>query len=70
MEMRIYALVAAAGKGTRLGADLPKAYVSLRGRTLLERSVAAIETAEVADEILVIIHPEICLLYTSDAADE
>lgn len=58
MEMRIYALVAAAGKGTRLGADLPKAYVSLRGRTLLERSVAAIETAEVADEIFVIIHPE------------
>lgn len=58
MEMRVFALVAAAGKGTRLGADLPKAYVPLRGRTLVERSVTAIETAEVADEIFVIVHPD------------
>ncbi|MCI6206091.1 MAG: 2-C-methyl-D-erythritol 4-phosphate cytidylyltransferase [Corynebacterium glucuronolyticum] len=58
MEMRVFALVAAAGKGTRLGADLPKAYVPLRGRTLVERTVTAIETAEVADEILVIVHPD------------
>lgn len=56
--MRVFALVAAAGKGTRLGADLPKAYVPLRGRTLVERSVTAIETAEVADEIFVIVHPD------------
>ncbi|MDD7587247.1 MAG: 2-C-methyl-D-erythritol 4-phosphate cytidylyltransferase [Corynebacterium glucuronolyticum] len=58
MEMRVFALVAAAGKGTRLGADLPKAYVPLRGRTLVERTVTAIETAEVADEIFVIVHPD------------
>lgn len=58
MEMRVFALVAAAGKGTRLGADLPKAYVPLRGRTLVERTVTAIETAEVADEVIVIVHPD------------
>mgnify|MGYP000604354172 CR=1 FL=1 len=33
---RVIALVAAAGKGTRLGADVPKAYVELRGRDLQE----------------------------------
>lgn len=56
--MRVFALVAAAGKGTRLGADLPKAYVTLRGRTLMERSVTAIETAEIADGIFVVVHPD------------
>ena len=37
----VIAIIAAAGQGTRLGADLPKAYVELAGRTLMERSVRA-----------------------------
>lgn len=35
-------VVVAAGSGTRLGAGLPKAFVRLAGRTLLERSLAAV----------------------------
>ena len=45
MGREVVAVVAAAGQGTRLGADVPKAYVELRGRTLVERSVAAMEAA-------------------------
>lgn len=52
---RVVALVAAAGSGTRLGAEVPKAYVQLRGRTLLERSVTAMINAEVVDHIIVLI---------------
>ncbi|MGD7001426.1 2-C-methyl-D-erythritol 4-phosphate cytidylyltransferase [Corynebacterium halotolerans] len=52
---RVIALVAAAGRGTRLGAELPKAFVELRGRSLLERSVQAMITAEVVDEIIVLV---------------
>lgn len=55
---RVVAVVAAAGKGTRLGAEVPKAYVPLRGRSLLERSVTAMETAEVVDAIYVVVSPE------------
>lgn len=55
---RVVALVAAAGRGTRLGADIPKAYVPLRGRTLLERSVTAMETSEIVDHIGVIVSPD------------
>lgn len=51
----VVALVAAAGRGTRLGADIPKAYVQLRGRSLLERSVTAMETSEIVDHIGVIV---------------
>lgn len=54
---RVIALVAAAGQGTRLGADVPKAYVELRGRTLLERSVRAMITSEFVDEIIVLVSP-------------
>jgi 2-C-methyl-D-erythritol 4-phosphate cytidylyltransferase / 2-C-methyl-D-erythritol 2,4-cyclodiphosphate synthase len=40
--MRALALVLAAGQGVRLGRDVPKGFVRLRGRTLLEWSVAAL----------------------------
>lgn len=55
---RVYALVAAAGQGTRLGAVVPKAFVTLRDRTLVERSVAAMVTAMVVDEVIVLVSPE------------
>lgn len=50
------AVVAAAGQGTRLGAAVPKAYVELGGRTLLERSVATM--AGVVDRVVVVVSPE------------
>jgi 2-C-methyl-D-erythritol 4-phosphate cytidylyltransferase/2-C-methyl-D-erythritol 2,4-cyclodiphosphate synthase len=40
--MRALALVLAAGQGVRLGRDVPKGFVHLRGRTLLEWSAAAL----------------------------
>lgn len=49
------AVVAAAGQGTRLGAEVPKAYVELGGRTLLERSVATM--SEVVDHVVVVVSP-------------
>ena len=54
---RVIALVAAAGKGTRLGAEVPKAYVELRGRTLVERSVQAMVTSGIVDEVIVLVSP-------------
>lgn len=58
MSRRVTALVAAAGKGTRLGAPIPKAFVPLRDRTLLERSVQAMITSGVVDQIIVLISPD------------
>jgi 2-C-methyl-D-erythritol 4-phosphate cytidylyltransferase len=40
-EPRVGVVVVAAGTGARYGADVPKAFVTLSGRTLLARSVAA-----------------------------
>lgn len=62
MRMRtkplVIAIVAAAGQGTRLGAALPKAYVELRGRSLLERSVSAMAQSGVVDAVYVVVSPE------------
>ena len=55
---RVIALIAAAGQGTRLGAEVPKAYVELRGSTLLERSVRALLDSGVVDEVIVLVSPD------------
>lgn len=52
---RVAVIVVAAGSGTRLGADQPKAFVPLDGPTLLERSLYAVRGMDhAADPILVV----------------
>ena len=55
---RVTALLAAAGKGSRLGAPIPKAFVSLRGVSLVERSIRGIVTSDVVDQIIVLVSPD------------
>lgn len=49
----IAAVVTAAGSGERLGAGVPKAFVELGDRTVLERAVEGLLAAEVVDQIVV-----------------
>ena len=49
--MRSAAIIAAAGSGERLGADVPKAFVQIAGRTLLEH--AFLSLSAVVDEIVI-----------------
>ena len=39
----VFAVVTAAGSGTRLGYDMPKALVELAGETLVERAVRGMQ---------------------------
>jgi 2-C-methyl-D-erythritol 4-phosphate cytidylyltransferase/2-C-methyl-D-erythritol 2,4-cyclodiphosphate synthase len=47
------ALVAAGGRGLRVGADQPKQFLDIGGRSILERSVAALAASDRIDEIVV-----------------
>src|SRR5688572_21568691 len=47
------ALVAAGGRGVRVGADRPKQFVDLDGRSILEKSVAALAASDRIDEVVV-----------------
>ena len=51
----VYALVAAAGSGTRLGFSTPKAFVELAGRSLLERSLDALAESGCIDHAIVLV---------------
>ena len=44
-EGLVAALVLAAGRGERLGQPLPKAFVSIAGRTLIEHSIRALSAS-------------------------
>jgi 2-C-methyl-D-erythritol 4-phosphate cytidylyltransferase len=51
------ALLVAAGRGERLGADGPKAFVVLAGRPLLEWSLEALRAVEAIERIVVALPP-------------
>lgn len=52
------AVVLAGGSGQRFGAAIPKQFLPLAGRTVIEYSVEAFEHCEDIDEIAVVMHPD------------
>ena len=44
MTAKFWAVIPAAGVGTRMGSEVPKQYLSLRGRTVLEHTVERFQT--------------------------
>lgn len=52
---RVAAVVPAAGSGVRLGAGIPKAFVELGGRTMLERSVVGLLASGVVDDVVAVV---------------
>ena len=55
--MSVWAIVAAAGSGDRLGADRPKAFVGLGGRPLLAYSLERLEESAWVEGIVVVAPP-------------
>ena len=55
---RTAALIVAAGRGTRLGAPLPKQYLTLGGVPVLRRTVEAFTRHPAVDRVRVVIHPD------------
>ncbi|MBF9317550.1 MULTISPECIES: 2-C-methyl-D-erythritol 4-phosphate cytidylyltransferase [Mycobacteroides] len=58
MPRRTAAIVPAAGLGVRLGADIPKAFVTVGGRTMLERCVDGLLSSGAVDEVVVVVGAE------------
>lgn len=56
--MRTVALIVAAGRGTRLGAPVPKQYLDLGDTPVLARSIAALLSHAAIRGVRVVIHPE------------
>ena len=55
--MSTYAVILAAGVGTRMGADVPKQFVRIGGRAIIDYSLSAFSHADEIDEIIVVVGP-------------
>ena len=53
------ALVVAAGRGERLGTPVPKAFVMLAGRPMIDWSLAALRAVPAIEQIVVALPPEV-----------
>ncbi|MFN4218648.1 MAG: 2-C-methyl-D-erythritol 4-phosphate cytidylyltransferase [Candidatus Bipolaricaulia bacterium] len=54
----ISAVVLAAGRGTRLGAPQPKAYLPLHNKPILLYSLGTLSRCDLISELIVVIHPD------------
>jgi len=50
---RVTAVIVAAGSGTRMGTAVPKQFLKIRGRTILETAIQPFEENSYIDQILV-----------------
>ena len=55
----VTAIIAAGGRGTRVGGDRPKQLLSLGGATILQRTVATFDRCGRVDEIVLVVPPEL-----------
>lgn len=67
--MTVVALVPAAGRGERLGANMPKALVPVRGVPLLEHAVRGLLASGCVDSVVVAAPPELVDDFASLLAD-
>ena len=56
--MAVWAVLAAAGRGERLGSDRPKAFARLGGRPLLAESLERLESSDWIDQIVIAAPPD------------
>ncbi len=56
--MKNYGIILASGTGVRYGGDVPKQFVKIAGKTILEHTIEVFEKAKSIDEIIIVITPE------------
>jgi 2-C-methyl-D-erythritol 4-phosphate cytidylyltransferase len=54
----VYALIPAAGSGTRMGSEIPKQYQMLAGRVLLDHAIQALSTHARVRQVFVVLGPQ------------
>lgn len=56
-ESKVFAVILAAGSGERLGERIPKQFIRIAGKTLMEHTIKAFEKARGVDEIILVTNP-------------
>ena len=58
MNRKVYAVILASGSGERLGWHVPKQFMKIAGKTLLEHTTDVFEKSEYIDEVIIVTHPQ------------
>ena len=66
----VSAIIVAAGRGTRMGSEIPKQYLSIGGRTILDTTLYKFEKSNEVDEIILIVNKEDLDFVRSEMADD
>lgn len=56
--MRNIAVVLAGGTGSRMGSPVPKQFMQLQGRAVIEYPIETFDRHEAVDEVAVVVHPD------------
>ena len=71
--MKYYAVIVGGGSGTRMGGDLPKQFMLLKGKPVLMQTIQAFFYSELKPEIIVVLNidyhrywEKLCLEYQFD----
>lgn len=59
----IYGIILASGSGSRFGYELPKQFVKIAGKTVIEHTITVFEQSKYIDRIIVVITPEYRVLF-------
>jgi len=54
----VSAIIVAAGKGTRMGSEMPKQYMTIAGKTILDTTLYKFEKSNEIDEIILVVNKE------------
>lgn len=55
---KVTVVIVAAGKGTRMGSDTPKQYMTIAGKTILETTIYKFQKSNEVDEIVLVVNKE------------
>lgn len=55
---KVYAIILAGGASQRFGMDIPKQFIKLSGKTVLEHTLDVFENHPLVDEIYLVVNPE------------
>lgn len=58
VRMTTAAVIVAAGRGTRAGGEIPKQWQQLAGQRVIDWTIAAFETCDAVDRIVLVLHPD------------
>ena len=57
-KLKNYAIILASGSGSRYGSSLPKQFIKIKNKTVLEHAIEAFEKVLEIDEIIIVITPD------------